>query len=76
MDKLLEELKSRQLKPKALYCTGGSNCWCFKLQTMLPSHAGYDICLSPSELLEMYSAELTTADINYLKSIEHKECIW
>lgn len=76
MDKLLEELSPRKLRPKALYCTASSNCWCFKLQTMLPSHAGYDICLSPAELLEMYSTELTTADINYLKSIEHKECIW
>jgi hypothetical protein len=76
MDKLLEELKPRQLRPSALYCTGNSNCWCFKLETLLPSHAGYDVCLTPSNLLEMYSVELTTKDINYLKSIEHKECIW
>ncbi len=76
MDKLLEELKPRQLRPGALYCTAGSNCWCFKLETWLPSHAGYDICMTPKELLEMYSSELTSNDINYLKSIESREFIW
>jgi hypothetical protein len=76
MDKLLEKLKPRQLRPEALHCTGSSNCWCFKLETRLPHHDGYDVCLCPKELLEMYSAELTSNDINYLKSIESKECIW
>jgi hypothetical protein len=76
MDKLLEDLKPRQLRPKALYCTASNNCWCFKLETLLPSHADYDVCMTPKELLEMYSKELTSNDINYLKSIEHKDCIW
>jgi hypothetical protein len=72
----LERLRPLQVKPKPLYCTGSNNCWCFKLDTMLPHHPGYDVCLGPQELLEVYSTELTSSDINYLKSIEHKECRW
>ena len=73
---LLNDLKDRQVKPKPLYCTASSNCWCMKLETRLPSHEGYDVCLSPKTLLEMYSGELPKIDINYLNSLLSRECIW
>jgi len=77
MDKLLEELRPRQVKPRALYCTTGSNCWCFNIVAELPlNNAGYDVCMTPKQILEEYSDKLTSKDINYLKSIESRECIW
>jgi hypothetical protein len=76
MDKLLEELKTRQLRPKALVCTASSNCWCHKLETKLPHHEGYDVCLAPTQLLQLYEKQFTCKDINYLKSLEHKELAW
>ena len=73
---LLNKLKDRQVKPKDLYCTASSNCWCMKLEARLPSHDAYDICMSPKEILDMYSTELPKADVNYLNSLLSRKCVW
>ena len=63
-----------QVKPKPLYCTGSTNCWCSKLETTLERKAGDDNCLSPTEILETHT--LTPKDVNFLNSLKHREFIY
>ena len=63
-----------QVKPKPLYCTGSTNCWCSNLETILERKAGYDKCLSPGEILEVHA--VSEKDVNYLNSLKHREFIY
>ncbi len=44
-DKLLEELKHLQVKPKKIYCTASSTCWCSKLSYKFGHLASGDRCI-------------------------------
>lgn len=71
---LLNSLIDRKLSYKPLYCTASSNCWCMKLHTKLESQPGYDVCMTPKQILDNY--KLPEIDYNYLKSLLNRECLW
>ena len=76
MDKLLNTLKDRQVKPKPLYCTGNTNCWCSNITYNFPITPGYDICMTPAQMILEYKDRLPEIDYKYLLTILGRECIW
>ena len=72
---LLDKLKEQKINKKPLYCTANSNCWCNQLTHKFELTPGYDVCMTPTQMLK-YENELPEIDINYLKSIMGRECIW
>lgn len=72
-DKILTEIKCRQVKPCPLFCTVDANCWCMRVQTRFVHHA--DDCMSPQEMLEQTSVKITDSDRRYLESLKDREFI-
>ncbi len=72
-DKILPLIKGRQVKPNPLYCTVDSSCWCMRVQTRFTHNT--DDCMSPIEMLEQTSVELSDSDRVYLQGLAGREFI-
>ncbi len=71
-DKILTELKGRQVKQKALRCTAQPGCWCFGLQTKIAHEQ--DDCLSPQNILDL-GMNLPQSDRAYLQGLVGREFV-
>jgi len=72
--KLLNKLKDRQIKPKAVKCTCTVKCWCNQLSFRAP-HQSYERCFSPKEMFEEYGSQMDKDDVAYLTSMLNREFI-
>ncbi|MCK9369632.1 hypothetical protein M0R04_06970 [Candidatus Dojkabacteria bacterium] len=68
-DKLLEELKHLQVKPKKLCCTASSTCWCGQVSYKFGHSVVFEGCMSPAEMLEVAGSDMNAQDIQYLKKL-------
>jgi len=68
-DKLLEQMKSRQVRIEPVRCTCSIKCWCNHLSFRYPADQPWEECKSPAELLESYGDDMDKDDRNYLKSL-------
>ena len=73
--KLLDELRSRQVKPEPVRCTCSIKCWCNQLSFRFPADQPWEKCLSPAEMLEQYGNHMDKDDIKYLKTLLGREFI-
>ncbi|MFA5920085.1 MAG: hypothetical protein WC856_02190 [Methylococcaceae bacterium] len=72
-DKLLGELKSRQVKPEPLRCTVNNSCWCMGMDTKLMHES--DVCISPAQILEQCGYHLPQKDVVYLNTLVGREFV-
>jgi hypothetical protein len=74
-DKLLQQLKHLQVKPPIVECTQSSNCWCNEISFRFPMTQIQDECMSPKQLLDTYSDQMSTSDKQYLTNMSRYEFI-
>lgn len=74
-DKMLTELRYRQVKPEPLFCTVDAKCWCMKVKTKLIHSTEHECCMSPSQMLTQTGIELPKEDRDYLKSLLGREFV-
>jgi hypothetical protein len=74
-DKLLCQMKSRQVKPKQLHCTQSSTCWCNDVSFRFPMEQIQDECMSPKQMLDGYSDQLSKSDKQLLTKLSGLEFI-
>lgn len=72
-DKILSEIKCRQVKQKPLKCLVSSKCWCMHVQTRFEHNT--DSCMSPKEMLKQTNVTITDSDKRYLESLKDREFI-
>lgn len=73
--KLLEQLRTRQVKPQPVVCTCNTLCWCNDLSFRFPMDQPWEECRSPQQMLEEYGNEMNEADRKYLQSLIGREFI-
>ncbi len=71
--RILEKLKTRQVKQKPLKCLINSECWCMRVQARFTHNS--DDCMTPVEMLEQTSVELSDNDRVYLQGLTQREFI-
>lgn len=74
-DKLLNELRGRQVKPEPLCCQVNSSCWCMRVKTKFLHQDDQEDCMSPAQMLAQASVKLPQSDIDYLNSLLSREFV-
>lgn len=71
---LLQEMQGLQVRIEPLTCNPGPRCWCNNLSFKFPVVQTED-CMSPQEMLDLYSKHLSEKDVRYLTSIKNRKFI-
>ena len=74
-DKILTEIKCRQVKPTELRCTADDDCWCMRLKTKFTHPDDKEDCMSPQEMLNQTSVFMSDSDRVYLQGLLGREFI-